>query len=94
MACSCLLDKNVLQTKNHLGTGEDKIDNNMLNWECNAKYLKYLKYYQKRSKWTKNSDFFASEAYTTLPPFWAKLGYSRIKIDHFADSLLKLECNL
>ena len=70
MACSCLLDKNVLQTKNHLGTGEDKIDNNMLNWECNAKYLKYLKYYQKRSKWTKNSDFFASEAYTTLSQYF------------------------
>ena len=59
-----------------------------------SEFLKYLKYYQKRSKWTKNSDFFASEAHTTPPPFLAKLGYSRIKIDHFADSLLKLECNL
>ena len=39
--------------------------------------------------------FFASEAYTTLcHHFWAKLGYSRIKIDHIADSLLKLQIKI
>ena len=52
-----------------------------------SKFLKYFKYFEKGSKWTKNLNFIASEAYT----FWAKLGYSRIKIDHIADSLLKLE---
>ena len=31
-----------------------------------SKYLKYLKKFEKLSKWTKNSYFFASEAYTTL----------------------------
>ena len=29
--------------------------------------------------------------HNSLPPFWVKLGYSRIKIDHIADSLLKLQ---
>ena len=41
-----------------------------------------------RSKWTKNSDFFAFKAYITLPTFWAKLGYSQIKI---GVHLLKVE---
>ena len=30
----------------------------------------------------------------SLPSFWAKLGYSRIKIDHIADSLLKLQIKI
>ena len=30
----------------------------------------------------------------SLPSFWAKLGYSRIKIDHIADSLLKLKIKI
>ena len=30
----------------------------------------------------------------SLPPFWAKLGYSWIKIDHIADSLLKLQIKI
>ena len=30
------------------------------------KFLKYFKYFEKQSKCTKNSDFFATEAYTTL----------------------------
>ena len=47
---------------------------------CLDHFSKFLKYFEKRSKWTKNSDFFASEAYTTLSTFWVKLGYSRIKI--------------
>ena len=55
-----------------------------------SKFLKYFKYFEKRSKWTKNLDFFASEAYNnSLQSFWAKLGYSCIKIDHIADYLLK-----
>ena len=59
-----------------------------------SKFLKYFKYFEKQSKSTKNSDFFAYKAYTTLSSFWAKLGYSGIKIDlkiyHFiADSLQK-----
>ena len=29
--------------------------------------------------------------HNSLPLFWAKLGYSPIKIDHIADSLLKLQ---
>ena len=29
-------------------------------------FLKFLKYFEKQSKWTKNSDFFAFKAYTTL----------------------------
>ena len=29
--------------------------------------------------------------HNSLPSFWANFGYSRIKIDHFADSLLKLQ---
>ena len=29
-------------------------------------FSKFLKYFEKSIKWTKNSDFFASEAYTTL----------------------------
>ena len=29
-------------------------------------FLEYIKYFEKRSKLTKNSDFFASKAYTTL----------------------------
>ena len=32
--------------------------------------------------------------HNSLPSFWAKLGYSRIKIDHFADSLLKLRIEI
>ena len=32
--------------------------------------------------------------HNSLPSFWAKLGYSRIKIDHFADSLLKLQIKI
>ena len=55
-----------------------------------SKFLKYFKYFEKGSKWTKNLNFIASEAYT----FWAKLGYSRIKIDHIADSLLKLQIKI
>ena len=62
--------------------------------DCFSKYLKYLRNFEKWFKWTKNSDFFASEAYTTLPSFWAKVGYSRIKIDHIADSLLKLQIKI
>ena len=30
----------------------------------------------------------------SLPSFWAKLGYFRIKIDHFAESLLKLQMKI
>ena len=30
----------------------------------------------------------------SLPSFWAKLGYSRIKIDHYAYSLLKLQIKI
>ena len=30
----------------------------------------------------------------SLPSFWAKLGYSRIKIEHIADSLLKLQIKI
>ena len=32
--------------------------------------------------------------HNSLPSFWAKLGYSQIKIDHFADSLLKLQIRI
>ena len=32
--------------------------------------------------------------HNSLPSFWAKLGYSRIKIDHIADSLLKLQIKI
>ena len=40
------------------------------------------------------SDFFASEAHNSLLSFWAKLGYSQIKIDHIADSCLKLQIEI
>ena len=30
----------------------------------------------------------------SLPSFWAKLGYSQIKIDHIVDSLLKLQIRI
>ena len=30
----------------------------------------------------------------SLPSFWAKLGYSWIKIDHITDSLLKLQIKI
>ena len=59
------------------------------------RFSKYLRNFEKRSKLTKNSDFFArGEGATFSHHFWAKLGYSQIKIDrsidHFtADSLLK-----
>ena len=32
--------------------------------------------------------------HNSLSSFWAKLGYSRIKIDHIADSLLKLQIKI
>ena len=32
--------------------------------------------------------------HNSLQSFWAKLGYSRIKIDHIADSLLKLQIKI
>ena len=32
--------------------------------------------------------------HNSLPSFWAKLGYSRIKIDYIADSLLKLQIKI
>ena len=32
--------------------------------------------------------------HNSLPLFWAKLGYSRIKIDHIADSLLKFQIKI
>ena len=32
--------------------------------------------------------------HNSLPSFWAKLGYSQIKIDHIADSLLKLQIKI
>ena len=32
--------------------------------------------------------------HNSLPSFWAKLGYSRIEIDHIADSLLKLQIKI
>ena len=32
--------------------------------------------------------------HNSLSSFWAKLGYSQIKIDHFADSLLKLQIEI
>ena len=32
--------------------------------------------------------------HNSLPSFWAKLGYSQIKIDHIADSLLKLKIKI
>ena len=32
--------------------------------------------------------------HNSLPSFWAKFGYSRIKIDHIADSLLKLQTKI
>ena len=32
--------------------------------------------------------------HNSLPSFWAKLGYSRIKIDDIADSLLKLQIKI
>ena len=35
-----------------------------------------------------------SVSVNSLPSFWAKLGYSQIKIDHFADSLLKLQIRI
>ena len=54
-----------------------------------SKFLKYFKFFEKGSKWTKNSNFFASE-----PIFWANLDYSRIRIDHMADSLLKLQIKI
>ena len=58
-----------------------------------SKYLKYLRNFEKWSKWTKNSDVFRG-IHNSLPSFWAELGYSQIKIDHIADSRLKLECIL
>ena len=60
------------------------------------RFSKFLKYFEKRSKWTKNSNFFASEAYlhNSLPLFWAKLGYSQIKTLHIADSLLTLQIKI
>ena len=61
----------------------------LVNLDRFSKFLKHFKYFEKESKWTKNLGFFASEAYTTLwslPSFWAKLDYSRIKIGHIADS--------
>ena len=54
----------------------------------------YFKNFEIRSRWTKNSDLFASKAYTILPLFWAKLGYPQIKIDHIADSFLKLQIKI
>ena len=60
-------------------------------------YLKYLRNFEKWSKWTKNSNFFASKTYTlhnSLPSFWAKLGYSQIKNDPIADSLLQLQIKI
>ena len=32
--------------------------------------------------------------HNSIPSFWAKSGYSRIKIDHIADSLLKLKIKI
>ena len=32
--------------------------------------------------------------HNSLSLFWAKLGYSQIKIDHIADSLLKLQIKI
>ena len=34
------------------------------------------------------------EIHNSLPSFSAKLGYSRIKIDHIADSLLKIQIKI
>ena len=34
------------------------------------------------------------DIHNSLPSFCAKLGYSWIKIDHFADSLLKLQIKI
>ena len=45
-----------------------------------SKYLKYLRKSEKRSKLTKNSDFFSSKAYATLSHHF-ELNYSQIKID-------------
>ena len=61
-----------------------------------SKYLKYLRNFENQPKWTKNSNFFASKArrHNSLPSFWAKLGYSWIKIDHIADSVLKLQIKI
>ena len=32
--------------------------------------------------------------HNSFPSFWAKLGYSQIKIDHIVDSLLKLQIKI
>ena len=63
-----------------------------------AKKFEFLVHLDRFSKFLKNSDFFPPEAYTlhnSLPSFWAKLGYSRIKIDLlslcFTNSSLKLK---
>ena len=59
-----------------------------------SEYLKYLKNFEKRSKLTKNLDFFTRGEHASLSSFWGKLGYSQTKFDrkiyHFiVDSLLK-----
>ena len=53
----------------------------LVNLDHFSKFLKYFKYFEKWSKLTKNLDFFTSD-------------YSRIKIDHIADSLLKLQIKI
>ena len=58
-----------------------------------SKYLKYLRNFEKWSKLNKNLSFFASKAYTTLSHHF-ELSYSRIKIDHIADSLVKLQIKM
>ena len=60
-------------------------------------FSKFLKYFEKLYKWTKNLDFFASEANAlrnSLPSFWAKLVYSRIKIGLIIGSFLKLQTKI
>ena len=63
---------------------EAKIFEFLVHLDCFSKYFKYFRNFEIGSKWTKNS----------LPSFWAKLGYSQNKIDHIADSLLKLQIKI
>ena len=58
-------------------------------------FKNFAKFFEKQSKWTKKLRFLCFWGiHNFLSSFWAKLGYSRIKIDHMiyhliADSLLK-----
>ena len=51
--------------------------------DCSSKHLKYLRNFEKLSRWTKNSDSLLPKLskQNSFPLFWAKLGYSQIKID-------------